>query len=279
MAVQQPDKLLNLFKDQPLAEHGGRWDGLWREEFTPWDRAGPSMALHDLLADRPDLVPPPPPPSGAARPKALVPGCGRGYDVLLLAAFGYDAYGVDYSAEATKEAALYQEKVRAENDERYRPRDGRAQGHVKWLTGDFFADDWICEAGADKFDLIFDYTFFCALPVSARPAWAGRLTQLLAPGGRVVCLQWPTEKPWSTGGPPWGVRPEHHVAHLARPGEDVGYDDEGRIAGGEEAAAAAAAARSAAGLRRLELIVPRRTHQAGVLEDGTVRDRIAVFSH
>ncbi|EJT76933.1 hypothetical protein GGTG_06847 [Gaeumannomyces tritici R3-111a-1] len=204
MAIQQPDKLLNLFKDQPLAEHGSRWDGLWREEFTPWDRAGPSMALQDLLADRPDLVPPPPPPSAAARPKALVPGCGRGYDVLLLAAFGYDAYGVDYSAEATKEAALYQEKIRAENDERYRPRDGRAQGHVKWLTGDFFADDWIREAGADKFDLIFDYTFFCALPVSARPAWAGRLTQLLAPGGRVVCLQWPTEKPWSTGGPPWG---------------------------------------------------------------------------
>lgn len=90
----------------------------------------------------------------------------------------------------------------------------------------------------------------------------------------MVCLQFPTERPWSAGGPPWGVRPEHHVAHLARPGEDVRYDDEGRLAEGEEAAS-----RSGSGLRRLELIVPRRTHEAGVLEDGTVGDRIAVFSH
>lgn len=130
MAVQQPGKLLNLFKDQPLAEHGRRWDSLWQEDHTPWDRAEPSMALRDLLADRPDLVPPAS--GGHARPRALVPGCGRGYDVLLLAAFGYDAYGVDYSAKATKEAARYQDKVYAEGDERYRPRDGLVRGTVKW---------------------------------------------------------------------------------------------------------------------------------------------------
>ena len=34
------------------------------------------------------------------RRKALVPGCGRGVDVLLLASFGYDAYGLECSATA-----------------------------------------------------------------------------------------------------------------------------------------------------------------------------------
>ena len=47
----------------------------------------------------------PPAGPGAARRTALVPGCGRGHDALLLAAWGYDVVGLDYSAEAVRRAA------------------------------------------------------------------------------------------------------------------------------------------------------------------------------
>lgn len=38
-----------------------------------------------------------------------------------------------------------------------------------------------------------------------RPAWALRYTQLLAKDGRLVCLEFPTYKAPSTGGPPFGL--------------------------------------------------------------------------
>jgi len=53
--------------------HGAKWDELWTEEFSPWDRGAPNPALIDVLAKRKDLV-------GSAtlvdgkRKKALVPG-------------------------------------------------------------------------------------------------------------------------------------------------------------------------------------------------------------
>ncbi|TLD28320.1 hypothetical protein PspLS_03595 [Pyricularia sp. CBS 133598] len=268
---EQANKLSNLFLDQPLSEHGKRWDGLWKEEYTPWDRAGPSMALYDVLTGRPDLVPPP---IGGQRKRALVPGCGRGYDVLLLAALGYDAWGLDYSEEATKQSIIYEKKVEQGDDGTYAElkREGVEKGKVTWLTGDFFSEEWVNKAGVQQFDLIYDYTFLCALPISARPAWARRMADLLAPEGRLICLQWPTAKPWSAGGPPWGVLPEHYIAQLARPGEKVEFEADGKIP--EHAMPKAV---EMGGLRRLELVVPSRTHNSGIA-DGVLHDRIAVFA-
>lgn len=52
--------------------------------------------------------------------KALVPGCGKGYDVLLLSAFGYDATGLEISSKALEEAR----KVRFEK-----------RSNFLWLVG------------------------------------------------------------------------------------------------------------------------------------------------
>ena len=79
-----------------MSSHGPKWDSLWNESYTPWDRGGPSLALADLMQDKPELF------SGQTASSknrtALVPGCGRGYDVLLLSALSYDVVGLDYSA-------------------------------------------------------------------------------------------------------------------------------------------------------------------------------------
>ncbi len=43
-----------------------------------------------------------------------------------------------------------------------------------------------------KFDFIFDYTFFCALPVELRPKWGKRISTLLRPeSGRLLTLIFP----------------------------------------------------------------------------------------
>jgi SAM-dependent methyltransferase len=89
--------------------------------------------------------------------KALVPGCGKGYDVLLLAAFGYDAYGLEISDTAL-EAARATEKDMS-GKEVYQTRAGVQRGSVNWLHGDFFSDGFLDGLpGVAKFDLIYDYT-------------------------------------------------------------------------------------------------------------------------
>ena len=144
----------------PAAQHGKQWSKLWDAgDFLPWDRGIPNPALTETLAGLQNLI------GGCfsetgrgpiRRKKALVPGCGRGYDVLLLASFGYDAYGLEVSETAVKrcleEQQIHAEKYPARNEE-------AGVGSVMFVAGDFFSDSWI-EAleGTDTFDLIYDYT-------------------------------------------------------------------------------------------------------------------------
>lgn len=167
-----PNKLRDTFAAVPASAHASAWDALYRETFTPWDRAGPSLALADLLEQRTDLVPASydrdsrgnplhDPVTGAIhRRTALVPGCGPGHDVLLLSSLGYDAWGLDFSTEAIDIAAANERK--AADEGQYQPRDNEiGKGRVSWTAGDFFHEEWANGAGTDgsgKFDLIFDYT-------------------------------------------------------------------------------------------------------------------------
>lgn len=150
-------KLSDAFSNAPLSTHGPKWSAFWEEKFTPWDRGGPSLALQDVLTTRPDLVPPPPP-GAPSKPTALVPGCGKGHDALLLASLGYDVLGLDFSATAISQA-IENEKAGASDASSARQPNGVGPGTVTWLSGDFFSDAWLEEWGREKkFDLVFDYT-------------------------------------------------------------------------------------------------------------------------
>jgi SAM-dependent methyltransferase len=147
-------RLLSHFKTaKGSSEHGQKWDDLWKEGFLPWDRGVPNPALIDLLSERQDLLPPP---SKSGR-KALVPGCGKGYDVLLLSAFGYDAYGLEISSNALEEARKLEKEMSGKGV--YETRDGVEKGKIAWIAGDFFEDGFLKDVdGEGTFDLIYDYT-------------------------------------------------------------------------------------------------------------------------
>ncbi|PHH69105.1 hypothetical protein CDD80_7013 [Ophiocordyceps camponoti-rufipedis] len=220
-------------------------------------RTGPSLALADLLSQRPDLVPPAPAPS-PRRATALVPGCGLGHDALLLASYGYDVWALDRGRGVEEAFGLYPAV-----------REHVGCGAVTWLVADFLADEWSRGLG---FDLIFDYTFLCALAPQDRPRWAKRITQLLMPGGRLVCLEYPSWKPMSEPGPPWGVSPELYEALLSAPGEAPAYGADGSVVADPIAQPCHDA------LHRLGIIKPTRTHDAGTGLDGSVLDFISVWS-
>ncbi|EFQ97922.1 hypothetical protein MGYG_00959 [Nannizzia gypsea CBS 118893] len=267
------ERFVNLKDKRPVDV----WEELWQEEKTPWDRGVHNPALEDTLEQKSDIL-------GNAiiktetgekqRKKALVPGCGRGVDCFLLASFGYDAYGLEYSTtaleECQKEAAKYGDSVK--------PRDEEVgSGKVVFLQGDFFKDDWLKKAGLEEggFDLIYDYTFFCALNPILRPEWALRHSQLLAqsPRGHLICLEFPTMKDPTLGGPPFASTPEAYLEHLSNPGEEIPYDDKGNVQVGLANKA------GGNGLIRIAHWHPERTHEIGKDSDGTVRDWVAIWRH
>ena len=140
------------FSSRDISAHPEGWDELWVNGFIPWDKGFPSPALVDLLEERKYLLP-----SKQGRKKALIPGCGKGYDALLLSAYGYDAYGLDFSTNALESAR----KVETEMDGKgiYETKEGETKGNVVWVAGDFFKDEFLrVVEGEAKFDLIYDYT-------------------------------------------------------------------------------------------------------------------------
>ncbi|KAK0638874.1 S-adenosyl-L-methionine-dependent methyltransferase [Cercophora newfieldiana] len=263
-------RLQATFQGSPFSAHGAQWDQLWKESYSPWDRGGPSLALNDLLEQHRELFPSP---KTSGKPRALVPGCGRGHDVLLLSAFGYDVTGLDVSETSLREAAENEKKNSGEEMYSVRKRVTEEKGPVTWMAADFF-DSENPSLKPGSFDLIYDYTFFCALPPEGRPKWAKRMSELLNPdGGKLVCLEWPLRKPLSSGGPPWGLVPEAYSAHLSHPGEELKYNESG------PAVDSLPTAPSPNALRQLARISPTRSYKSGTDEAGNVFDFISVWSH
>ncbi|KAL9105051.1 MAG: hypothetical protein Q9163_000064 [Psora crenata] len=239
-----------------------KWAALWdKGDFLPWDRGRPNPALEDVLTDKHDLIGTCMTVDGSGesrRKKALVPGCGRGYDVLLLASFGYDAYGLEASETAVKRCVEEQQA----SGKNYPIKDeSTGAGTVSFIYGDFFGEDLASRTGVDKFDLIYDYTFLCALPPNLRPEWASRMSKLLASQGSLICVEFPSAKDPKTGGPPFAVPPSVYVQHLAHPGEELLYNEDGHVREDLHLPTNSAA------LARIAHWQPARTHEIGEGQD------------
>ncbi|TGO89495.1 hypothetical protein BPOR_0106g00030 [Botrytis porri] len=243
------------FEGQDPAHHGEKWDQLWKNKVTPWDNDSPNPALINILNEREDLASKK---ADGSRKKALVAGCGKGYDVLLLSAMGYDAYGLDIS-ETGLQGARVTEKEK-DGKGLYEPKDGIEKGNVTWIAGDFFKDDFL--------------KFGCALPPSLRPAWSKRYYELLSPEGRLICLEFPTTKSPSIGGPPWAMPPRIYEGHLSRPGEVLPYNEEDY-----ELEVGKLGLPHKNGLRRIAHFHPKRTNRGGYDADGKINDWVSVWSH
>ncbi|GBF87306.1 thiol methyltransferase [Raphidocelis subcapitata] len=172
------------------AEYNSRWHGIWEAGLQPgemFDIGGVSPALSRLLASR-DL--------DLAGRSFLVPGCGRGYDVVAAAAAGAArAVGLDLSGAAVAAAAAHRDATAGP--------EAAARAH--FVQGDFFtySDDVV-----PAFDAGYDYTMLCALHPSMRPAWAAAWARLLRPGGHLVTMVYPVDSSLeSRPGPPWPVTP------------------------------------------------------------------------
>ena len=104
-----------------------------------------------------------------------------------------------------------------------------------------------------------------------RPAWAKRTYELLAhaPESRLICVEFPCQKPPAAGGPPFGVSPSVYALHLALPGQSIPYNDDGypKEEDDLDGESSPNAAKNSSPLIRLDHWQPKRSHHAGKGED------------
>lgn len=132
------------------------WDERYAKGKTPWDYGGTPPQLRDYLAARPN---------GG---RALVPGCGSGHEIAAFHAAGYDVSAIDFAPAAVEHARANLGPVLSE----------------RVFLGDFFTYDF----AAAPFDIIYERTFLCALPLDLREKYAVRMADLLTPGGVLIGL-------------------------------------------------------------------------------------------
>ncbi|XP_050256862.1 probable thiol methyltransferase 2 isoform X1 [Quercus robur] len=150
------------------------WEKSWEQGVTPWDLGQPTPILVHLHQ------------TGALpKGRALVPGCGSGYDVAAIACPERYVVGLDISDIAIKKAVELSSSL-------------PNASYFNFLKADFFT--W---NPSELFDLILDYTFFCAIEPDMRLAWAQRIRDLLKPGGELITLMFPISD--HVGGPPFKV--------------------------------------------------------------------------
>lgn len=120
--------------------------------------------------------------------RALVPGCGSGYDVLLFAQRGLHSTGLDIAPTGVQAARSWLKE------------HGSAEDKWEIVQTDFFA-----YSPKHGFDLIVDYTFLCALPLELRKDWSEAVTRLAAKSDttRLITIMYPLGRPKDERGPPW----------------------------------------------------------------------------
>jgi len=134
----------------------------WQQRFesgqTPWDRgAAHPQLLHWLAEGR-----------WQAGQALLVPGCGRGHELLALAAAGISATGLDYAPAAVTLA-----------------RDALA---ARGLAGRVEQADVLLWQPEAPVDAVYEQTCLCALHPDHWQRYAAQLRHWIKPGGRLFAL-------------------------------------------------------------------------------------------
>jgi len=165
------------------------WDLAWVQGVTPWDNGEVQLSLKEAVESKVMQLP--------SQGKALVPGCGSGYDLIYISStLGFETLGLDVSETAFKRANSL---------------IGRAKAEIPALNATIqLADFFKFDVPEDmRFDLIYDHTFFVAIHPTTRKDWGTQMAKLIKPGGYLVTVIYPIIAQVDFG-PPYFVRPDHY---------------------------------------------------------------------
>ena len=162
------------------------WDEKYKRNEADWDLKSANPVFVELM-DSGNFMEP---------GKLLIPGCGKGFDAIAAAKRGFEVTALDFSGEAI----TFAKKLALEK-----------QTSINFLEEDLFKLDGEYE---NYFDLIYEYTTYCAIDPGRRNEFAKKIASLLKPGGRLITILFPVED--RPGGPPFGIDPVEVYRNFSR---------------------------------------------------------------
>ena len=145
------------------------WESRYQKKQTGWDRGKPSEGLQYWLN------------SGLLAPcRILIPGCGNGYEVLALAAKGFQVTAVDIAPTPIQNLRVALNKA--------------------GLSAELVQEDFFKWQPEQPFEAIFEQTSLCALPPDLWQQYEKQLYRWLKPKGVLLAQFMQTKQ---GDGPPY----------------------------------------------------------------------------
>lgn len=153
--------------DDPLSS--AEWESRYQTGKTGWDRGKPSpqFTAWFLENNHPNL-------------RILVPGCGRGHEVIELVQAGHDVVAIDFADSAV----MSLKKSRAKLGKHF----------------EIIQENVLEFSASEPFDAIYEQTCLCALEPMNWERYVSQLYSWLKPGGTIYAMFMQTK---STSGPPF----------------------------------------------------------------------------
>lgn len=161
----------------PVGSGGPDWEARYQAGETPWEKGRAHPSLVEWLREN------------RLTGEILVPGCGTGHDVRVLAA--------DPAARVTGLDLAPSAKALAETFPKV--------GDEAYLVADFLSGSAIVP---EAFDAVFEHTCFCAIPPAMRTAYARAVSAALKPGGLFLAIFYRNPSHDGEDGPPFGCTME-----------------------------------------------------------------------
>jgi len=151
------------------------WDELYINNTIGWDLKKPNPVWVDLI-EKQEFI---------KTCKLLVTGCGYGYDAIFAAKSGYDVTAVDFSKYAISCAVESAKKDKVD---------------VKFASDNLFT---VGEEFIEKFDIVYEYTTYCAINPERREEYLTKICSFIKPGGKLIAVLFPVDG--REGGPPFNI--------------------------------------------------------------------------
>ncbi|WP_235766845.1 methyltransferase domain-containing protein [Planktothrix agardhii] len=169
---------------------GNFWEERYQQGTTAWDLGEPAPPFITFLQS--SEAPPP--------GKTAVLGCGRGYDALLFASYGFEVIGFDFADSAIQDALEYQQLLINKSSilkgaGKYLPTS------AQFLQQDIFD---LPQEFLGQFDYVIEHTCFCAISPDQRPNYVNLVESIMKPNGQLFGLFFTHSR---AGGPPFGITP------------------------------------------------------------------------
>ncbi len=169
----------------PCGTDAAAWEEIYQNDDAGWDLGQPSPPLLAFLSE--GILP--------QGKRVLVPGCGTGHELPVLAAAGYTVIGVDLAPSAVSTA----EQRLADAG----------------LTGTVYEADVLDTDCQLEVDWIFDQTFFCALRPDQHSQYCEAIDRVLITGGELWTVNMRTK---FTNRQPYDCAPETYITMLEQAG-------------------------------------------------------------